>query len=143
MYPSYRIRVVNTMQKPSYYRSRIELIESNLKQADKENSRFWRNGHVPSWLSIEFEIEANTNSSHYNDESLGDIEKTSYSTWFEMHPEKMAGVEIETTSRDFPLKIKGNKKEIEILIRNTIETFEAEAIAVAMQMELELLTIKK
>ncbi len=43
---------------------------------------------------------------------LSFTEICSFNTWFAMHPEKVAGIEMVTTSRDFPLTIKGTKDDI-------------------------------
>lgn len=37
---------------------------------------------------------------------------TSDNKWFEKHPEKIAGVEFETTSIFFPIQIKGTKEDV-------------------------------
>ena len=40
------------------------------------------------------------------------VEITSGNKWFQMHPEKVAGIEIETTSRFFPIQVKGTKEDV-------------------------------
>ena len=37
---------------------------------------------------------------------------TSNNYWFEKHPEKIAGVEYETTSLYFPIMVKGSKADV-------------------------------
>lgn len=39
-------------------------------------------------------------------------EITSNNNWFKQHPEKIAGVEIETTSVKFPFQVKGTKEDV-------------------------------
>lgn len=37
---------------------------------------------------------------------------TSNNNWFKRHPEKIAGVEYETTSFFFPIQVKGTKEDV-------------------------------
>jgi len=37
---------------------------------------------------------------------------TSNDQWFKKHPEKIAGVEVETTSMLFPIQVKGTKQDV-------------------------------
>jgi hypothetical protein len=37
---------------------------------------------------------------------------TSNDNWFKQHPEKIAGVEFETTSFYFPIQVKGTKEDV-------------------------------
>jgi hypothetical protein len=40
------------------------------------------------------------------------VEITSNNKWFELHPEKVAGVEVHTTSIYFPIQVKGTKDDV-------------------------------
>lgn len=40
------------------------------------------------------------------------VEITSNDNWFKQHPEKIAGVEYETTSFHFPIQVKGTKDDV-------------------------------
>lgn len=40
------------------------------------------------------------------------VEITSGNKWFELHPEKVAGVEVESNSFYFPIRIKGTKEDV-------------------------------
>lgn len=40
------------------------------------------------------------------------VEITSNDNWFKRHPEKIAGVEYETTSFYFPIMVKGTKEDV-------------------------------
>lgn len=40
------------------------------------------------------------------------LEITSNDNWFKRHPEKIAGVEYETTSFYFPIMVKGTKDDV-------------------------------
>lgn len=48
----------------------------------------------------------------YPGENQNFVEITSNDTWFKKHPEKIAGVEYETTSRFFPIMVKGTKEDV-------------------------------
>jgi hypothetical protein len=74
------------------------------------------------------------------------VKITSGNHWFEKHPEKIGGVEIETTSYMFPIQIKGTKEDV---LRITgmsdpdnskskkIKIARARAKAILMQLELD------
>lgn len=53
---------------------------------------------------------------------LSFIELCSFSTYFELHPEKVCGNEEFTSFRDFPVKIKGARKDVEQAIQNSIHS---------------------
>jgi hypothetical protein len=40
------------------------------------------------------------------------VQITSNNNWFSNHPEKIAGVEFETTSFFFPIQVKGTKQDV-------------------------------
>jgi hypothetical protein len=40
------------------------------------------------------------------------LEITSNDNWFKLHPEKIAGVEYETTSFYFPIMVRGTKEDV-------------------------------
>jgi hypothetical protein len=40
------------------------------------------------------------------------VEITRSDAWFKQHPEKIAGVEYETTSFYFPIQVKGTKEDV-------------------------------
>jgi|GEM_PF-2206843 len=117
---------------PAYYRARISAIEHWLKVSPflndekKNNDRvLLRNGVIPenNYYALEESIanRLHHNKHLYSDEPLTLTELTSYSTWFAMHPEKIAGKEEVTTSLHFPITIKGNREQIEQTISAGIE----------------------
>lgn len=40
------------------------------------------------------------------------VDITSGNKWFKLHPEKVAGIEFETTSIYFPIQVKGTKEDV-------------------------------
>ena len=61
-----------------------------------------------------------------------------------MHPEKMAGKEVAISSRTFPVKLKGKRKDIEQMFAKVFPADnekEAEVLAIALQLELELMKL--
>ncbi|MCH2194385.1 hypothetical protein [Kordia sp.] len=75
------------------------------------------------------------------------IQITSKDFWFKNNPEKIAGIEIQTTSLHFPIQVKGTKKDVLNVINATIKKQpdrekEAMAIALAMQMKIKILKLK-
>jgi hypothetical protein len=60
-----------------------------------------------------------------NDNSpLTFLELCSWDTWFAMHPEKVCGETVVTTSRSFPLAVKASKDDVIRTITDGIEKFQ-------------------
>jgi hypothetical protein len=73
---------------------------------------------------------------------------TSNDAWFKKHPDKIAGVEVETTSFLFPIQVKGTKEDVLRVTgissqKNTntdqlkVKLAKAKAKAILIQLELE------
>jgi hypothetical protein len=104
----------------AYYRARISAIGELLRGLpdgdEKNNDRvLLRNGMVPEKLIPAFDKAL----AHHQDllqarnhQPLSFAETCSFNTWFAMHPEKVAGIEYVTTSRDFPVMVRGTKDDI-------------------------------
>lgn len=80
-------------------------------------AEFLRNGTIPDNEQVkeDFEILENEyfgKADADNKSPLSFTELCSFNTWFVMHPEKVAGKEVLTTSRMFPITIKGTKDDI-------------------------------
>ena len=106
---------------PAYFRARISAISELIKglpvSDEKNNDRILlRNGLIPEKLLPEFNkvlIQRHQSLLHVkNQQPLSFMEQCSFNTWFAMHPEKVAGVEYVTTSREFPIMVKGTKEDI-------------------------------
>jgi hypothetical protein len=106
---------------PTYYRARIDAIKQMIKEIpvsdEKNNDRvLLRNGYVPEELQSRFEDvleeQLQTELKHINEGALSFTGLCSFNTWFAMHPEKVAGVEYVTTSREFPIMVKGTREDI-------------------------------
>lgn len=69
----------------------------------------------------------------------------SNSEYFKQHPEKVAGIEVKTTSRNFPFTIEGTREDVEKMFafmdkdkveQPNIHLIEAEALAELAYLEL-------
>lgn len=155
---------------PSWYRARINVIEGLLHSMHKKQQEplsahddgklfivLLRNGVIPNhdYYSDSYTLQYNEarvleqkNPENFN-KPLSFSELSRYNTWFEMHPEKVAGKEVITSSLAFPLTIEGTREEIIQTIRGSkVEDEEemktkklrlAKAKAKAMKMKLDLL----
>ncbi len=105
---------------PSYYRARInaikKLIEELPTNRDEKNPdrTLIRNGFIPETQQKRFDeiLDYEYKLSFALNEPLTFTEITSFNTWFVLHPEKICGKEVVTTSREFPITIKGTKEDI-------------------------------
>lgn len=155
------------MRKPSYYRARITAINSLINQVNeaiaydeskgnteniKENEfnrSLLRNGFVypgnlrfPSFEKLGKDTIQELRNHKYSDDPLTFQELTKYNTWFAIHPEKIAGREEATTSREFPVTVKGSKEQIIATLKadqQTDQQTELELEAIALELELQLL----
>ena len=105
------------MKEPAYFRVRINTIRQLMVEIpgnDEKNNNhvLLRNGFIPLELSEKFETTLQLQSQTQQSVPLSFTEKCSFNTWFAMHPEKIAGIEVVTTSREFPIMIKGTKEDI-------------------------------
>lgn len=107
-----------TQRKPEYYRARIALIQELLSKMDtnrheKNNDRVvLRNGMFPKDYDEQAMVEAMLTKRTFSNSPISFQEKTRFSTWFAMHPQKVAGEQKVTTSHEFPITIKGTKQDI-------------------------------
>lgn len=68
---------------------------------------------------------------------------TSNDSWFKEHPEKIAGVEFETTSFFFPIQVKGTKEDVlrvtgmNVPNNNKIKIAKAKANALKLKLTLQ------
>ncbi len=71
---------------------------------------------------------------------------TSDNNWFKKHPDKVAGVEFETTSIFFPIQVKGTKEDVLRVTgmanipkqpSNKLRTAKAKAKAILIQLEFQ------
>ena len=106
----------------AYYRARLIAIRDMAANARDENKRWYQNGFIPEFDRegvdnyIANRIDAQSN------EPLSFTELTTYGTWFEMHPEKVAGKMQRGTSLYFPLIVKGTRADVENLIKSALAT---------------------
>ena len=135
------------VKEPKYWRARLNLIQQTLPMLDDKEKRLYSNGFIPTKHIKSFDKQTQNLSKEQSNEPLSFVELTSYSTWFAMHPEKIAGQETEASSIAFPIKLKGNKKDIEKMFASVFgdkvsDESEAEALAIALQLELELMDME-
>ncbi len=146
---------------PSYYRARIALIDHLLsdvrmelknevdpeaeKRLNKEISLL-RNGHIPIKFPEDDLVTQMLTKHHYSNEVLTFTELTTYSTYFQMYPDRVVGKEVVKSSRDFPLQIEGSKEDVIQTIKNittskhsNTEEMELELEALALALKLKLL----
>lgn len=102
---------------PKYYRARIAVIEDLITKvgtdSDRNNNRVvLRNGVFPKGFDENKLVKQMLGKRIFSDEPLSFDELTRFNTWFAMCPEKVAGTEKISTSREFPITIKGSKEDI-------------------------------
>ncbi len=102
-----------------FLRARMEAIRDLIEQTDKDDPAriLLRNGVFPKDINQDKLISEQYPKKDFPSAPLSFVELTSFNTWFNIHPEKMAGKEVITSSREFPITIRGTKADIEKTIR--------------------------
>lgn len=104
---------------PQYWRARLEVFKEAIRDTpnDSPDIVLLRNGVMRKKASEKMLCEARLQEKEFPSSNLSLIEQCSFNNWFAAHPEKICGEEILTTSREFPISIKGDRD----WIVNTIE----------------------
>lgn len=90
---------------PAYYRARLAALAGEIaRTSDDEQLRLLRNGYAPDMVI--------GNYGKYDNSPLNFVELCSWDTWFIMYPEKVCGQTVVTTSKSFPLAVKGSQEDI-------------------------------
>lgn len=121
---------------PAYFRARTSVLEAirnvvrgrivpddNKEEVHRKEQSLvlLRNGVFPPGYHEEELIANYLRKNPRSNEPLSFTEKTSHNTWFSMHPEKVAGKEIITTSRNFPLTIEGSREDVQRIIQGKVK----------------------
>lgn len=111
---------------PIYLRARIDMFRDVLSKLEgKElNAAILRNGVFPKDRDEKGLVEVYARQKDYSNEQLTFSELCTFNTWFTKHPEKVCGTEEITTSREFPITIKGDMKWIENTIGYALGDFQ-------------------
>ena len=140
---------------PAYYRARLEVFKQLISEEVQSNPskdsldlRVLRNGVLPGRLRGDCETLIKKKIDILEDIKLRFDEITRFNTWFEIHPKKIAGTEVITSSIEFPIKIKGTEDDIIQTITPSITPDKkdkrirmAKAKAMARKRSLELMKI--
>lgn len=108
---------------PAYYRARIALIVemSTAKHLPDKDIVLLRNGVFPSDLEEENAVNLVLQRGSFPEHALNFTEQCSFNTFFAQHPEKVAGQEVRTSSREFPITIKGSRQHVENAMTTAID----------------------
>ena len=137
---------------PAYYRARIDVfrqLQTRLSKSadDNMNLVLVRSGVFPPGDDESKAIAEYLRQNQYPDTPLSFTELCTYNTWFQMHPDKVCGTEKITSSREFPVTIRGDRQTIEDTIRQFLPahkpdtTGSLELEALALELELQLLEL--
>jgi hypothetical protein len=140
------------MKPPEYYRARIDVfrqLQTRLSKSAEDNMNLVlvRSGVFPPDQDEQESIKEYLRQNQYPDTPLSFTELCTYNTWFQMHPDKVCGTEKITSSREFPVTIRGDRQTIEDTIGrflpaqkpDTSGSLELEALA--LELELQLLEL--
>jgi hypothetical protein len=123
------------MQKSTtYLRARMDLIREKLSSANDMQAALFRNGVYYDQKAIEEKAK----SKQYPQTPLSFTELCTFNTWFVLHPEKVCGQEVITTSKEFPVTIQGAKAQILSTIQKQQSYSILEMEALALEYELQI-----
>jgi hypothetical protein len=112
----------------------MDLIRENLTGASDMQAALLRNGVYYDQNAIEEKAK----SKQYPQTPLSFTELCTFNTWFVLHPEKVCGLEVITTSKEFPVTIQGDKAQILSTIQKQQSYFIIEMEALALEYELQI-----
>ncbi len=119
---------------PTYLRARLDLIREKLTTATDIQAALLRNGVYYDNMSIEQKAK----SKAYPTAPLSFTELCTFNTWFVLHPEKVCGQEVVTSSKEFPVTIQGDKSKILATIQKQESYSLIEIEALALEYELQI-----
>ena len=121
----------------TYLRARMDLIRENLTGASDMQAALLRNGVFYDQKAIEEKAK----SKPYPQTPLSFTELCTFNTWFVLHPEKVCGQEVITTSKEFPVTIQGDKSKILTTIekQHSYSIIEMEALALEYELQINQL----
>jgi hypothetical protein len=119
---------------PTYLRARLDLIREKLASANDMQAALLRNGVYYDKKSIEQKAK----SKQYPQTPLSFTELCTFNTWFVLHPEKVCGQEVVTSSKEFPVTIQGDKSIILATIQKQQSYSLIEIEALALEYELQI-----
>ncbi len=116
-----------------------------LLSATQDDRRIWQNGIVLKKVDRDL-YDVYRREAFKEEISSNDfVTLTTYSSWFEVHPEKVAGHYEATTSQIFPIKVKGTRKDVEEMFykvsldneeATTKQKAKVKALAITMRLRL-------
>lgn len=111
---------------PIYLRARIDMIRDVLSKSDAKDFHvaLLRNGVFPKDRDEKGLVEIYAKQKDYSNQPLSFTELCTFNTWFNLYPEKVCGQEVVTTSREFPISIKGNETWITNTINHALGDFQ-------------------
>lgn len=111
---------------PIYLRARIDMIRDVLSKSDAKDFHvaLLRNGVYPKDRDEKGLVEIYAKQKDYSNQPLSFTELCTFNTWFNLYPEKVCGQEVVTTSREFPISIKGNETWIKNTINHALGDFQ-------------------
>ena len=122
------------VQSPTYLRARLDLIREKLTDATDMQAALLRNGVYYDQKAIEQKAK----SKQYPQTPLSFTELCTFNTWFVLHPEKVCGQEVVTSSKEFPVTIQGDKTQIISIIQKQQSYSLIEIEALALEYELQI-----
>lgn len=119
---------------PTYLRARLDLIHEKLTAATDMQAALLRNGVYYDQKAIEQKAK----STAYPQAPLSFTELCTFNTWFVLHPEKVCGQEVVTSSKEFSVTIQGDKAQILSIIQKQQSYSLIEIEALALEYELQI-----
>lgn len=104
----------------AYYRARIQSLR-DYAELSAGKKKFYQNGLVPKSERANFDKYVDKHTIEYDNSPLTFTELMTYNTWYEQHPEKVAGTMVEGSSLYFPVLVKGTKKDVENMFKAALK----------------------
>lgn len=111
---------------PKYLRARIDMFRDVLSKVDAKdfNTALLRNGVFPKDRDEKAIVLTYLKQRDYSNDPLTFSELSTFNTWFAWHSEKVCGSEEYTSSREFPITIKGTEFNIKSTLNHALGDFQ-------------------
>ncbi len=127
-----------------YYRARIQTIDDHIHSCQGQEKKWLQNGFIPESEQEDFDMRIKARMYGKSDDPLTFVELATYSTWFAMHPEKVAGKMVGGSSLFFPVVVKGTRQDVERLHKSAMSADNSpQAVSPPLEMLVEILKIRK
>lgn len=132
----WRARIAALHYLREQYNQDIKSASPSAKDELERGITLLRNGVFPEGIDQDEVQLLVAMDQEFSKKPLTTTELLTFNTFFEIHPEKVAGQQVLTSSRDFPLTVSGTREDVEKAIGKTLDQDPLEVQARELELDL-------